>query len=210
MQSHVTRGSVLDDLGLTEEEVTEARIKANLWRDLVAHIKSLKLTQKEMAKRLGIHQPEVSSLLNGKLSKFSAGTLIHYAVVLNMDVAVKLTAPKQKRRVVKALSGVCALAFVSVAHAQGTMSFSGAHPLTGTSQISALYAVVAIWLGSLIFAETRPMPGGFQDAISALFGSLRQNGLPFAGADICKCPGLYRPELPTSARRVEAGVRYSF
>ena len=103
--SHVTKGSVLDDLGLTREEVTEARIKADLWRDLVAHIKGLKLTQKDMAKRLGIYQPEVSSLLNGKLSKFSPGTLIHYAVVLNMGVSVKLTAPKQKRGVVKTLSG---------------------------------------------------------------------------------------------------------
>ena len=196
--SHVTKGSVLDGLGLTQEEVTEARIKADLWRDLVAHIKSLKLTQKEMAKRLGIHQPEVSSLLNGKLSKFSSGTLIHYAVVLNMGVSVKLTAPKQKRRVVKALSGACALAFVSAAHAQGTLRFSGGQTLMGTSQTSALYAVVAVCLGCLIFAETRLMTGGFQDATSALFGALRQNSPPFAKADICKYAGLYRPELPTS------------
>ncbi len=167
--SHVTKGSVLDGLGLTQEEVTEARIKADLWRDLVSHIKSLKLTQKEMAKRLGIHQPEVSSLLNGKLSKFSSGTLIHYAIVLDMGVSVKLTAPKQKRRVVKALSGACALAFVSAAHAQGTMSFSGAQPLMGASQTFALYVGVAICFGCLIFAQICMMPGGFQDAISASF-----------------------------------------
>ena len=197
--SHVTKGSVLDGLGLTQEEVAEARIKAHLWRDLVAHIRSLKLTQKEVAKRLGIHQPEVSSLLNGKLSKFSSGTLIHYAVVLNMGVSVRLTAPKQKRRVVKAVSGACALAFVSAAHAQGTLSFSGAQTLMGSSQTSALYAVVAICLGCLIFAEISMMTGGFQDAISALFGALRQNDPPFAIADTRKCPGLYRPELPTSA-----------
>ena len=197
--SHVTKGSVLDGLGLTREEVTEARIKADLWRDLVAHIKSLKLTQKEIAKRLGIHQPEVSSLLNGKLSKFSSGTLIHYAVVLDMGVSVKLTAPKQKRRIVKALSGACALAFVSAAHAQGTMSFSGAHTLMGTSQTSALYAGVAICLGCLVLAEMRMMAGGFQDPFSARFGAFRQNGPRFSGADIGKTTSLYRPELPTSA-----------
>ncbi|MGI4831079.1 MAG: helix-turn-helix domain-containing protein [Janthinobacterium lividum] len=104
--SHVTKGSALDDLGLTREEVTTARIKADLWRELVAHIRGLKLTQKDMAKRLGIHQPEVSSLLSGKLAKFSAGTLIHYAVVLNMGVTVKLTAPRPKKGVVKTLGAV--------------------------------------------------------------------------------------------------------
>lgn len=194
--SHVTKGSVLDGLGLTQEEITEARIKADLWRDLVAHIKSLQLTQKEMAKRLGIHQPEVSSLLNGKLSKFSLGTLIRYAVVLNMGVSVKLTAPKQRRRVVKALSGACALAFVSAAHAQATMSLSGAHTFMGSSQTSALCAGVAICIVCLIFAEMRMMTAGFQDAIPALFGTLRQNG---SSAHVCKCLGPYRPELPTSA-----------
>jgi predicted XRE-type DNA-binding protein len=53
----------------------------------------LNLTQKELARRLGVHQPEVSHLLNGKLSKFSAGTLISYAVKLGLGVTVEITAP---------------------------------------------------------------------------------------------------------------------
>lgn len=71
----------------------------------------------------------------------------------------------------------------------------------GTSQTFALYAGPVICLGCLIFAGIRMMTGGFQDAIPALFGAIRQNGPPFAGADNCQCLGLYRPELPTSDER---------
>jgi predicted XRE-type DNA-binding protein len=98
---HVTKGDVFEDLGLSRAEVFEAKVKAELWRDLIAHIKPLALAQKELARRLGIHQPEVSNLLNAKLSKFSAGTLIHYAVKLDLDVQVKLIAPRPKNAVVK-------------------------------------------------------------------------------------------------------------
>jgi predicted XRE-type DNA-binding protein len=91
--SHVTKGSVFDDLGLSRAEATEAKVKAELWRELVGHIKPLKLTQKELALRLDVHQPEVSHLLNGKLSKFSVGALIAYAVKLDLGVKVSITAP---------------------------------------------------------------------------------------------------------------------
>jgi predicted XRE-type DNA-binding protein len=100
--AHITKGDVFDDIGLTRPEAVEAKVKADLWRELVAHISPLQLTQKELAKRLSVHQPEVSHLLNGKLSKFSAGTLIQYAVKLDLGVQVKLTAPKPKKGTGKA------------------------------------------------------------------------------------------------------------
>jgi predicted XRE-type DNA-binding protein len=101
--AHVTKGDIFEDLGLTRAEAVEARVKADLWRDLIFHIKPLALTQKQLALRLGVHQPEVSNLLSGKLSKFSAGTLIHFAVELGLDVNVKLTSPKSKPALVKSL-----------------------------------------------------------------------------------------------------------
>lgn len=102
--AHITKGDVFDDIGLTRAEAVEAKVKADLWRDLVAHIAPLPLTQKELAKRLGVHQPEVSHLLNGKLSKFSFGTLMQYAIKLEIGVQVKLTAPKPKKGTVKAIA----------------------------------------------------------------------------------------------------------
>jgi hypothetical protein len=50
----------------------------------------------------------------------------------------------------------------SVAHAQGTMDFSGAQTLMGTFKTFAMYAGAVICLGGLIFAGIRMMSGRFQ------------------------------------------------
>ena len=94
--ARLTKGDVYDDVGLTRGEATEAKIKSDLWRELMAHISPHRLMQEELAKRLGVHQPEVRHLLSGKLSKFNVGTLIQYALKLDLGVQVTLTAPKQK------------------------------------------------------------------------------------------------------------------
>ena len=60
----------------------------------------------------------------------------------------------------------------SVAHAQGTMDFSGAQTLMGTFKTFAIYAGAVICFGGLIFAGIRMMTGRFQDAIPGLFGAL--------------------------------------
>lgn len=96
---HVTRGDVFDDLGLSPEEALEARIKADLWADLLAHIERRGMDQASLAHTLRIHQPDVSNLLRGKLSKFSTAKLIAFAVRLNLGVQVKLTEPKAKKNV---------------------------------------------------------------------------------------------------------------
>jgi hypothetical protein len=58
-----------------------------------------------------------------------------------------------------------------VAHAQGTMDFSGAQTLMTTFKTFAMAGAV-ICLGGLIFAGIRMMSGRFQDAIPGLFGAL--------------------------------------
>lgn len=65
-----------------------------------------------------------------------------------------------------------ALAFAGVAHAQGTMDFSGATTLMTTFKTFAIYAGAVICFGGLIFAGIRMMTGRFQDAIPGLFGAL--------------------------------------
>ncbi|MDE1163718.1 MAG: helix-turn-helix transcriptional regulator [Acidobacteriaceae bacterium] len=91
--AHVTTGSIFDDLGLSTNEATEAKIKAELWRDLVTHIETFGYSQKELAKRLEIHQPDVSHLLTGKLSRFSVETFIKYAIRLGLGVEAHFTKP---------------------------------------------------------------------------------------------------------------------
>jgi hypothetical protein len=75
-----------------------------------------------------------------------------------------------------------ALSLTGVAHAQGTMDFSGAQTLMGTFKTFAMYAGAVICLGGLIFAGIRMMTGRFQDAIPGLFGALFGAGVLGWGA----------------------------
>ena len=70
----------------------------------------------------------------------------------------------------------------TVAHAQGTMDFSGAQTLMSTFKTFAMYAGAVICLGGLIFAGIRMMSGRFQDAIPGLFGALFGAGVLGWGA----------------------------
>jgi hypothetical protein len=70
----------------------------------------------------------------------------------------------------------------NVAHAQGTMDFSGAQTLMSTFKTFAMYAGAVICLGGLIFAGIRMMSGRFQDAIPGLFGALFGAGVLGWGA----------------------------
>jgi len=68
-----------------------------------------------------------------------------------------------------------ALAFAgvaNVAHAQGTIDFSGANTLMNSFKTFAIYAGAVICFGGLIFAGIRMLSGRFSDAIPGLFGAL--------------------------------------
>ncbi len=79
--------------------------------------------------------------------------------------------------------GALSLAGITnVAHAQGTMDFSGAQTLMTTFKTFAMYAGAVICLGGLIFAGIRMMSGRFQDAIPGLFGALFGAGVLGWGA----------------------------
>ncbi len=75
-----------------------------------------------------------------------------------------------------------ALSLTRVAHAQGTMDFSGATTLMSTFRTFAIYAGAVICFGGLIFAGIRMMSGRFQDAIPGLFGALFGAGVLGWGA----------------------------
>jgi predicted XRE-type DNA-binding protein len=93
---HVTTGDVFDDLGFSPAEAAEAKIKSDLLHELLQCIEARGYSQAQLAEVLGIYQPDVSNLLKGKISKFSITKLIHYAVILNLNVQLKLTGPKAK------------------------------------------------------------------------------------------------------------------
>jgi predicted XRE-type DNA-binding protein len=76
MSNHITKGSILDDLGFSKAEADNLKIRAALMRALEKNIKDKNLTQHKAAKLLGISQPRMSDLLRGKIDKFTIDILI--------------------------------------------------------------------------------------------------------------------------------------
>ncbi len=95
-QPHMTRGSVLDDFGFKPAEVFELKIKGEIYEELVDYIEERGYTQKELCKLLGVLQPEVSNLLNGRISKFSINKLIRFAGKLDLGAHVRLIRPTSR------------------------------------------------------------------------------------------------------------------
>ena len=81
-------GNIFADLGLANPD--ELLMKAELVRQISNLIDAKHLTQTEAAKILGIDQPKVSTLLNGKLSGFSTDRLFRFLNALGSDVEIRV------------------------------------------------------------------------------------------------------------------------
>jgi predicted XRE-type DNA-binding protein len=81
-------GNVFADLGLAEaEELTKAQLASHI-RQIV---KRRRLTQVSAADIMGIDQPKVSALLNGRLANFSGDRLMRLLNALGKDVEIVVT-----------------------------------------------------------------------------------------------------------------------
>lgn len=85
--THVTRGSVLDDLGFSPEQATALKFKADLYRAILKYAE--KYSQKELQVILGEPQPRVSELLNGKIANKSVDKLLYYAGRLGIEARAR-------------------------------------------------------------------------------------------------------------------------
>ncbi len=86
----VTKGSrnVFADLGLPE--AGELQIKAELTRQICHRIQDFGLTQTEAGRRLGLKQPDVSRLRQGKFTGFSTDRLFSLLTALDVDIEIIL------------------------------------------------------------------------------------------------------------------------
>jgi predicted XRE-type DNA-binding protein len=89
-------GNVFADLGLPDAE--ENKTKLVLALRLNERIKALGLKQAEIAKRLGIAQPNVSALTNYRLDNFSSEKLMEFFNSLGYDVDVLIRPAMPERR----------------------------------------------------------------------------------------------------------------
>jgi predicted XRE-type DNA-binding protein len=92
----VTKGSgnVFADLGLDNPE--EEQLKAQLVREIRDILKRKRLTQVKAATLLGLKQPDVSALVNGRVGKFSLERLLRCIRRLDREVAI-VTRPMGRR-----------------------------------------------------------------------------------------------------------------
>jgi predicted XRE-type DNA-binding protein len=88
-------GNVFDDMGLPEPE--EQLTKAQLASHIRLVIKRQRLTQVGAAALMGIDQPKVSALLNGRLANFSTDRLMRLLTALGQDVDITVRTKPRNR-----------------------------------------------------------------------------------------------------------------
>ncbi len=93
--THITRGNVLEELNMGEQETLELKLKADLHQDILKLIKRNKITPRQLEKLFDIPQPRVSELLRGKLSLLSVSKLLYYAHLLGAHADVRLKATRR-------------------------------------------------------------------------------------------------------------------
>ena len=89
-------GNIFADLGLPDAD--DLLAKANLALHIARTIKARKLTQAKAAQLLGLDQPKVSSIINGRLDGFSTDRLMRFLNDLGCDVKITISQPHPKSR----------------------------------------------------------------------------------------------------------------
>ena len=88
-------GNVFADLGFADAE--EELAKAQLATYIRHVLKRRRLTQAAAARLMGIDQPKVSALLNGRLAGFSSERLMRLLTALGHDVEILVKAKPRGR-----------------------------------------------------------------------------------------------------------------
>lgn len=84
------------DLDLPEADALLA--KSELAAQILRIVRARRLTQTQAGELLGLAQPKVSALLNGRLDGFSTDRLIRCLTNLGWDVRIKLSEAEPRRR----------------------------------------------------------------------------------------------------------------
>lgn len=87
--------NVFAETGVKDPAV--AMLKAQLIQTVLDILKNRNYLQKDSAQALGVKQPVISDLANGKLSKFTVDRLLHFLFLLDWQVKVE-TGKKPQRK----------------------------------------------------------------------------------------------------------------
>ncbi len=103
-RARVTEGSgnVFADLGLPNPE--QELLKAQLTLQIYNILKDSGMTQAEMAKILGVQQPQVSLLMRNRAGNFSVGRLMEFLMALRQDVEITVRPTRKEHGTLSVVS----------------------------------------------------------------------------------------------------------
>jgi predicted XRE-type DNA-binding protein len=95
-------GNVFADLGLPNSE--QELLKAQLTLQIYNILKDSGMTQAEMAKILGVQQPQVSLLMRNRAGNFSVGRLMEFLMALRQDVEITVRPTRKEHGALSVVS----------------------------------------------------------------------------------------------------------
>ena len=87
-------GNVFADLDFPNPE--QELLKAQLTLQIYTILKDSGMTQSEIAKILGVQQPQVSLLMRNRAGNFSVGRLMEFLTALRQDVEITVRPTRKK------------------------------------------------------------------------------------------------------------------
>jgi predicted XRE-type DNA-binding protein len=89
---HKSSGNVFEDLGFDKDEAENLKIRATLMAAISEWIHQKRIKQTNAAKILGISQPRVSDLVNGKIEKFTIDMLVNMVMKTEQRIEMHIKA----------------------------------------------------------------------------------------------------------------------
>ncbi|MGH6886290.1 MAG: helix-turn-helix domain-containing protein [Geminicoccales bacterium] len=96
MKIERSSGNVFADLGFPDADAH--LLKADLVTRIDEIVRRRRLTQAQVAKLLGLSQPDVSRLLRGNFRDYSVERLLRLLMTLGRDVDIVIRKPRSRRR----------------------------------------------------------------------------------------------------------------
>ena len=100
--NHNQDENIFEVLGFKKEEAANLKIRAELLIMLREYINGRGLKQKEASERLGIPQPDVSSIMNAKIDKFTIDKLVNLLTRIGYELKIE---SNNKRRIFSVIDG---------------------------------------------------------------------------------------------------------
>jgi predicted XRE-type DNA-binding protein len=98
-ESTPSSGNVFADLSLPKAD--DLLAKAELAAKIIGDIERRRLTQSQAAAILGVDQPKVSALKQGRLSSFSIERLMRFLLLLGRDIEITVKRRANSRSVAR-------------------------------------------------------------------------------------------------------------